>query len=76
LDQHQFASTLTTALDRDGMLLEPETVFREAPGWDSLCVLITIALADEIYGKQLTGRQIATANTVTDLWRVLEGASG
>jgi len=73
MDKDEFARALTEALNRDGMELHPETAFRELAGWDSLCVLITIALADEAFDKMLTGRQIASANTVNDLWRILEG---
>ena len=76
MTEHQFAAELTKLLDRDGLTLGPDARFREHQGWDSLCVLLTISFADEAYGKQLTGKQIASAQTVSDLWKILEGSSG
>jgi acyl carrier protein len=72
MTEQEFAKAFTDALNRNELALSPESRFKEMAGWDSLCVLLTIAFADETYGKQLSGRQIAAARTVLDLWKLLE----
>lgn len=72
----EFAQAFTEALNQEDVRLSPDSVFREAVQWDSLCVLLTIAFADEAYGKEVSAKQIAGAQTVTDLWRLLEGTGG
>ena len=72
----EFASAFTEALNQEDVRLAPDSVFREAVQWDSLCVLLTIAFADEAYGKELSAKQIAATQTVSDLWKVLEGVDG
>lgn len=68
----EFSKAFADALNQEGLELRPDSVFSELERWDSLCVLLTIAFADEQYGKALSGRQIAGARTVYDLWRLLE----
>lgn len=71
MTEQEFAKAFAEALNREGIELQPETRFREMAWWDSLCVLLTIVFADETYGRQLTGRQIAAAGTVSDLRKLL-----
>lgn len=74
MTKDEFAQAFATALNREGIELWPDSVFSEMDFWDSLCVLMTIAFADEQYGKALSGRQIARARTVSDLHRLLEAS--
>ena len=67
-----FARAYAKALDKEDIHLEPESKIIDIDGWDSLCVLMTIAFADEEYEKQLSGQQIAETNTIRDLWSFLE----
>ena len=71
MTKEEFAAGLTAAVNINGVSLLPDTVFREVRGWDSLCSLLTIEFVDETFGQQLSGRQIASATTVADLWELV-----
>ncbi len=75
MTEQEFAKAFEEALSLDGIELHPHSVFGELHFWDSLCVLLTIAFADETFGKSISGRQIATAKTVSDLWMLLDTAN-
>lgn len=39
--------------------------------WDSLAIVSTIALVDEVYGVLISGRQLADCVTVADLLKLV-----
>lgn len=47
--------------------LTPDTALANHPAWDSLALLIVIAIADEQYGVSLTGDEVRAATTPRDL---------
>lgn len=51
--------------------LKPETNFRNLEDWNSLTGLMTIAMADEIYGVTLTPNELRSAETVQDLYNII-----
>jgi acyl carrier protein len=72
----EFAIALTHAISLPGVQLSPDTRFHEVDGWDSLCVLLTIGFADEQFGRTVSGRDIADARTVSDLWTLMAASHG
>lgn len=47
------------------------TVFKELEEWSSLSALSVIAMVDEEYEVQLKGDDIRSANTVEDLYNIV-----
>jgi acyl carrier protein len=43
--------------------------YKDHPQWDSMAVLSVIAMVDEYYSKVLTGEEIETLETVSDLYQ-------
>ena len=58
--------------DPNGIVLTPEAEFRETGDWNSLTGLMTIAMADEVYGVILTPEELRSAMTVKDLFDVIK----
>ena len=52
--------------------IKPETVFRELPEWDSMGGLVIIAMIDREYNKQVTGDEMVSAQTVADLFNIID----
>lgn len=59
--------------DVDAEALTPETNFRELDEWSSLTVLETIALADEEFNIVVSAMDIRKANTIGELFNLLNG---
>ena len=57
--------------DTDAAILTPDTKFRELSEWSSLSVLGIIALADEEFDVELSGKDIPTVNTIQDLYNLI-----
>jgi acyl carrier protein len=57
----QFEETDTTAFG-------PETIFRNNDEWSSLTSMSIIAMADEEYGIVLTGDDIRSSKTISDVY--------
>lgn len=57
--------------DTDLNTLKPETKFRDLPEWSSLSALSLIAVADEEFGKEISGSDIKNAQTIQDLYNLL-----
>ena len=58
--------------DTDVSSLTPDTRFREIPEWSSLTALSIIAMIDEEYGVALKGDDVRLANTIKDLFDVVQ----
>lgn len=50
----------------------PETEFRELDEWSSLISLSVIAMVDEEFGVSLKGADIREADTIEDLYKVIQ----
>ena len=51
--------------------LTPETRFRELDEWSSLSALSVIALADEEFNMELSGNELRKANTIQELFELI-----
>lgn len=49
-----------------------DTVFKDLDEWDSMTALSMIAMVDEEYSVKLTGNEIKQAQTVEDLFNIVE----
>lgn len=56
-------------------IFTPETVFRELPEWSSLLALSVIAMVDEEYEVRLKGEDVRKAQTIEDLFKVIQSKS-
>lgn len=57
--------------DPDAVVLNADSKFRDLDEWNSLTGLMTIAMADEIYGVTLTPNELRSAETVQDLYSII-----
>jgi len=48
--------------------LSPSTVLRNIPGWNSMHILLLVAMIDFRYQVLLSGEQLKTVETVSDLF--------
>lgn len=55
----------------DASTLKPETLFKELDEWSSFAALSLIAMADEEYNKEISGKDIKNTNTVQDLYNII-----
>lgn len=68
----QFIEQFLSAVDfQNPVDLTPETILRELPEWDSLAALGVIVMFDVEYGKSITGDDLKTCVTLTDLYKLL-----
>lgn len=51
-----------------------ETTFLRTGNWDSLAMLATISLIDEIYNVTVPGNQLRDCNTIGDVLRLVQAA--
>lgn len=57
--------------DMDASSLTPDTNFRDLDEWSSIAALSIIALADEEFDKEISGADIRNANTIKDLFDLM-----
>ncbi|MBD5277408.1 MAG: acyl carrier protein [Bacteroides sp.] len=57
--------------DADDMNLTPETYFKELAEYSSLTALSIIAFADENFDVTITGKEIREAETIQDLYDLI-----
>lgn len=50
----------------------PETKFREVDGWSSLVALSVLAMIDEEYDVQLKGEEMKKAQTIQELFDLVQ----
>lgn len=48
------------------------TVFKSLGEWDSMTALMIIAMVDEKYGKKISGNDLRNANTLADLYNLIQ----
>lgn len=68
----QFIENFLTAVDfQESVEVTPETELKSLPEWDSLAALGVIVMFDVEYGKTITGDDLKTCVTLTDLYKLL-----
>ena len=63
----EFTSLLEKTIDASRGSIKPGQPLADIIEWDSVAVLSFIAMVDEKFGKQISGRDISGCTTVTDL---------
>ena len=61
--------------ETDASEITPSTVFKSLEEWSSLTALSVIAMVDEEYDVTLKGDDIRDAETVEDLFKIVENRS-
>lgn len=59
--------------DIDVSQIQPDTEFQDLDEWGSLMTMTVIAMARTKYGKSVTGKEIHSCDTVTDLYNLIVG---
>ena len=54
--------------DTDAALITADTIFRDLDEWDSLTALSLIAMVDDEYAVKLSGDDIKSSTTITELF--------
>lgn len=54
--------------DTDAALITVDTIFRDLDEWDSLTALSLIAMVDDEYAVKLSGDDIKSSTTITELF--------
>jgi len=61
--------------DPESVELTPDTKFREISEWNSLTGLMTLAMANDLYGVILPVEKMKQADTVQDLFNMISSLS-
>ncbi|MFC4160129.1 acyl carrier protein [Chitinimonas lacunae] len=67
----RFYEGLAEIFEIDTAQVTPELVLAEV-GWDSLAIVSTIALVDELFDVMLNGKALAQCSTVADIQALIE----
>lgn len=68
----QFIESFLSAVDfQESVAVTPETELKSLPEWDSLAALGVIVMFDVEFGKTITGDDLKTCTTLTDLYKLL-----
>lgn len=68
----EFLKGLAHLMECDAQKVVPEAKLESLGPWDSLNVMQTVVLIDEVYGKIIHGGQISECVTVEDVLKVAE----
>lgn len=72
MEVNEFIENFAAQFDEtDAAVFKPETEFKKLEEWSSMLALSIIAMADEEYEVQLKGDDIRSANTIQDLFDVI-----
>ncbi len=63
----EFTTLFEQTIDAAAGSVKPDEALADIVEWDSVSVLTFIAMADEKFDQQPSGRDIAACTTVTDL---------
>ena len=58
--------------DTDVNTIKADTLYKELDEWNSLVALSVISMVDDEYGVALKGDDIRTAETIQDLFNIVE----
>lgn len=67
-----FSAEFADAIEVDPQLVNGDTVFKDLEIWDSLAVLVVIAMTDARFNVTINGDDIKKASTVSDLYAVVQ----
>lgn len=59
-------------LETEGSAMTTDHVLDESSGWDSMAVVMVVALIDDVTGKAVDGPSVAACKTVGDILKVAE----
>ena len=68
-----FIKQFAELLEIDGAEISEDTKLDTIEDWDSLALVSFIALADQKYGKQLSGQELLKAQAIADLYHMVNG---
>jgi acyl carrier protein len=72
MDINEFIQHFAEQFDEtDPEEFTPETEFRDNDEWSSLLALSVMAMVDEEYEVQLTANEMRQANTIQDLFNIV-----
>lgn len=71
MDIQSFIESFIEVFDDEEVVLTPDTYFKELDVYSSLTALSIIAFADENYGVTISGKEIREAETVQDLFELI-----
>jgi acyl carrier protein len=66
--ESKFLGAMAEVMEIEVDQINANTKFRDEVDFDSLCILSTIAVIDEMYGKSLTAEDLDDAETLSDLF--------
>lgn len=68
----KFIDSFLSAVDfQETVEVTPETELKALPEWDSLAALGVIVMFDVEFGKAITGDDLKTCSTISDLHKML-----
>lgn len=77
MNLQDFVSNFAAQFDEtDAAEFSPSTNFRQLSEWSSLTALSIIAMADEEYGVKLKGDELRSANTIEELYNIVNTKAG
>ena len=71
MTKQEFLAHLEDVLEADAGTVNSDNALMDLEGWDSLAVMVFIAMVDEKFGTNLSPQKIAEAKTVQDLITLL-----
>jgi acyl carrier protein len=66
-----FIDGMADILEIDAALVKPELVLADY-AWDSLAIISTIALVDDLFDQMLDGQALANCTTVADVQALIK----
>lgn len=73
MDLENFIEQFAEQFDETDLAdIRPDTYFQELEEWSSLTVMSIIAFIRTSYGKNVTGKEIRSCETVEDLYNLVE----
>jgi len=71
MTQQEKIEALEELFEMDAGVIRPETAL-DTLQWDSMAMLSLIALVNEKFGKRLSGSQVKSFKTVSDMLAIME----
>jgi acyl carrier protein len=73
MDKQEFLKNFAEQFDEtDPSTIQLDTKYKELGEWSSMVALVLIAMVDEKYDKKLVGADIKAADTVSDLFNIIQ----
>ncbi len=71
MEKKVFIEKFREALEINSLTLDENTPLKSIDGYDSMSVMATIALVDELFSKRLTAKQLAEVSTIKNLMELI-----